>query len=200
MLLLKKIILLVVAFLCNAMAIGLFILVGFGLDSISVFAAGLANVFHTTVGMASLGFYFFIILAVLFTSRRYISIATLISLVIVGPSIDLFTKLFSHVVTVDSAMAARIVFFVLAYLCIAFAIALYLSVNLGIAAPDMIPVLVSDKARLQFRWCKVVFDITLIMIGFSLGGSFGIGTIVLGFVMGPTIQYFRKNIEKRIGK
>jgi len=198
--LLKKIILLVIAFLCNAMAIGLFILTGFGLDSISVFAAGLANVFRTTVGMASLGFYFAVILAVLLIDRRYISIATLISFVIVGPSIDLFTKLFRHVVTADSGMAVRIVFFVIAYLCVAFAIALYLSVNLGIAAPDMIPVLVSDKARLPFRWCKVVFDITLIIVGIVLGGSFGIGTIVLGFVMGPTIQYFRRNIEKRIGK
>jgi uncharacterized membrane protein YczE len=198
--LLKKLILLVIAFLCNAMAIGLFILVNFGLDSISVFAAGLANVFHTTVGMASLGFYFAVIFAVFFISRRYISIATLISLVVVGPSIDLFTKLFSHVVTADSVMTVRVVFFVLAYLCVAFAIALYLAINLGIAAPDMIPVLVSDKARLQFRWCKIVFDITLIAIGIFLGGSFGIGTIVLGFVMGPTIQYFRKNIEKRVGK
>jgi hypothetical protein len=57
-----------------------------------------------------------------------------------------------------------------------------------------------DTAFHQSGTCKIVFDITLIAIGIFLGGSFGIGTIVLGFVMGPTIQYFRKNIEKRVGK
>ncbi len=58
MLILKKTLTVIFAFLCNGMAISLFILAGFGLDSISVFSAGLANVFDTTVGMASLGFFF----------------------------------------------------------------------------------------------------------------------------------------------
>jgi Predicted membrane protein len=200
MLILKKVVKVILAFLCNGMAISLFILAGFGLDSISVFSAGLANVFHTTVGMASLGFYFVVILATFLYDRRYISGATLLSLVIVGPSIDLFTKIFSHVVTPESDLAVRIVFFVIAYLSLAFAVALYLSVHFGISGADMIPVIVSDKAKKEFRWCKVAFDITVIIIGILLGGSFGIGTIIVGFITGPTIQYFRRNLEKRNGE
>lgn len=197
MLILKKTLTVIFAFLCNGMAISLFILAGFGLDSISVFSAGLANVFHTTVGMASLGFYFAVILVTFFAARRYISAATLLSLVIVGPSIDFFTRLFSLVVTPESALLIRIVFFIIAYLSLAFAVALYLSVNFGISAADMIPVIAADKAGKQFRWCKVAFDITVIIIGIFLGGSFGIGTIIAGFITGPTIQYFRRNLEKR---
>jgi uncharacterized membrane protein YczE len=195
----KKILTVVFAFLCNGMAISLFILAGFGLDSISVFSAGLANVFHTTVGMASLGFYFVVILATFFVDRRYISGATVLSLIIVGPSIDLFTKLFRFVVTPESGMLIRIVFFIIAYLCLAFAVALYLSVHFGISAADMIPVIVSDKSHRQFRWCKVAFDITVIIIGILLGGTFGAGTIIVGFITGPTIQFFRRNLEKRFG-
>lgn len=197
MLIFKKTIKVIFAFLCNGMAISLFILAGFGLDSISVFSAGLANIFHTTVGMASLGFYFVVILATFFVDRSYISVATLLSLVIVGPSIDIFTKIFSFVVTPDSDLLIRIIFFVIAYLSLAFAVALYLSVHFGISAADMIPIIVSDKTHRQFRWCKVAFDITVIIIGILLGGSFGIGTIIIGFITGPTIQFFRKNLEKR---
>lgn len=200
MLILKKTLTVVFAFLCNGMAISLFLLSGFGLDSISVFSAGLANVFHTTVGMASLGFYFVVILVTFFVDRRYISGATLLSLVIVGPSIDFFTQLFRCVMTPESDLLLRIIFFIIAYLSLAFAVALYLSVNFGISAADMIPIIVSDKAHRQFRWCKVVFDITVILIGILLGGSFGIGTIIVGFLTGPTIQFFRKNLEKRIQK
>jgi len=196
---LKKILTVVFAFLCNGMAISLFILTGFGLDSISVFSAGLANVFHTTVGMASLGFYFVIILATFFVDRRYISGATMLSLIIVGPSIDLFTKIFSLVVTPESDMLLRVIFFIIAYLSLAFAVALYLSVHFGISAADMIPVIASDKMHRQFRWFKVAFDITVIVIGILLGGSFGVGTVIVGFITGPTIQFFRKNLEKRFG-
>lgn len=197
MLTIKKIILVIFAFLCNGMAIGLFILSGFGLDSISVFSAGLANVFHTTVGMASLGFYFVVILVTFFVDRRYISGATVLSLIIVGPSIDLFTKIFSCVVTPESGMIIRIVFFIIAYLSLAFAVALYLSVHFGISAADMVPIIASDKTHREFRWCKVAFDITVILIGIFLGGTFGIGTIIAGFITGPTIQFFRRNLEKR---
>jgi len=197
MLILKKTLKVIFAFLCNGMAISLFISAGFGLDPISVFSAGLANVFHTTVGMASLGFYFVVILATFFVDRSYISVATLLSLVIVGPSIDLFTKIFSCVVTPESDMLLRIIFFVIACLSLAFAVALYLSVHFGISAADMIPIIVSDKTQRQFRWCKVAFDIMVIIIGILLGGSFGIGTIIAGFITGPTIQFFRRNLEKR---
>jgi uncharacterized membrane protein YczE len=195
----KKILTVVFAFLCNGMAISLFIQAGFGLDSISVFSAGLANVFHTTVGMASLGFYFVVILATFFLDRRYISGATVLSLIIVGPSIDLFTKILSLVVTPESDMLLRVIFFIIAYLSLAFAVALYLSVHFGISAADMIPVIASDKMHRQFRWYKVAFDITVIVIGILLGGSFGVGTVIVGFITGPTIQFFRKNLEKRFG-
>lgn len=197
MLIFHKTLKVIFAFLCNGMAISLFILAGFGLDSISVFSAGLANIFHTTVGMASLGFYFVVILSTFFVDRSYISVATLLSLVIVGPSIDIFTEIFSYVVTPESDLLIRIIFFIIAYLSLAFAVALYLSVHFGISAADMIPIIVSEKTHRQFRWCKVAFDITVIIIGILLGGSFGIGTIIVGFITGPTIQFFRRNLEKR---
>jgi hypothetical protein len=62
----------------------------------------------------------------------------------------------------------------------------------------MIPIIVSERTKKQFRWCKVAFDIAVILIGILLGGAFGIGTIIVGLITGPTIQFFRKNLEKRI--
>lgn len=198
MLIFKKTILVVLAFLCNGMAVSLFIQAGFGLDSISVLSAGLANVFHTSVGIASLGFYFIIILGAFFVDRSYISGATLLSLIIVGPSIDQFAKISSLVVTPESDMIIRVIFYIIAFLCLAFAIALYLAANFGISGADLITIMVSEKAGLQFRWCKIVFDISVITIGILLGGVFGAGTIIQGLLTGPTVQYFRSNLEKRL--
>lgn len=197
MVILKKTVTAVFAFLLNGMGVSFFILAGFGLDTISVFSTGLANVFHTTVGMASLGFYFTVILAAFFYNRRYINVATVLSLVIVGPSIDLFTNLFSQILTPESGLVIRVVFFIAACLILAFAVALYLSLHLGISAADIIPVAVSDRFRRQFRWCKVAFDITIVILGILMGGNFGIGTVITAFTIGPMIQFIRQKLEKR---
>lgn len=187
-----------IGLILNGIAVSFYLLSGFGADSISVFNAGLANTFGITVGLGSLAFYFIVIVVTAFVDRHYISVATILSLIIVGPSIDIFMKLFSHAVTPESPMIIRLLFFTMAFLCLAFAVALYLSANFGISAADMIPVIVADKAHLQFRYCKIAFDITVVVIGFFLGGAFGWGTIFMAICNGPTIQFFRNQIESRL--
>ena len=72
-------------------------------------------------------------------------------------------------------MMLRLIFFVIAYLSLAFAVALYLSVNFGISAADMIPILVSDKTGIQFRWCKVAFEYHCDSHGYFDGRCFRCG-------------------------
>ena len=194
----KKTILVSLGLTCNGLAISLFLFVAFGLDSISVFTAGLANTFDVTVGVASLSFYFVVIIATFFIDRHYISMATLLSLLIVGPSIDLFVMLFSPIIIPEATMALRLAFFTIAFISLAFGVALYLSVDFGISAADMIPILISDKFSIQFRWIKIAFDVTLVAFGIFLGGAFGIGTIFVALGTGPAIQFFRKQIRKKL--
>lgn len=195
----KKTIMVCIGLTCTGVAVSLFLLVNFGLDSISVFTAGLANTFHVTVGIASLSFYFMVIISTFFIDRHYIGVSTVLSLIIVGPAIDLFTILFAPMLPSDAPIEARVVFFLIAFIFLAFGVSLYLSADFGISAADMIPIILSDKTSIEFRWWKIAFDVTLVIIGIILGGAFGFGTILVALFTGPSIQYFRKKIEFRLG-
>lgn len=195
---LKKTLLVVVGLLCIGLASSLFLLVDFGMDSLNVFNAGIAATFGISVGMANLGFYFLVIIVMFFVDRHYLSMATILSFLIVGPSIDLFEAVFSLVVSPDSSMELRIAFFFIAFLSLSFGVALYLAANFGVSAADIIPIVFSDKLHRQFRWCKVIYDASVVIIGILLGGAFGPGTIFVVLAAGPAIQYLRQGIEKKL--
>lgn len=195
----QSIIMVAIAFILTGFSISLYLLAGFGPDAISVFTQGLSTIFNISVGVAGFCLYFTVILITLFIDKHYLGLSTIMSLVIVGPSIDLFMMLFSPIVTPEASIAIRLLFFLIAYIGLSFAIALYLSANIGISSADLIPIMFSDKVHLQFRWCKVAFDLFMVISGIALGGAFGWGTIFAAFATGPTIQFFRSKIEQKLG-
>ncbi|NLY71915.1 MAG: hypothetical protein GX076_09610 [Clostridiales bacterium] len=191
-----RIVFTVIGFLFCGLAIALYLLSGFGSDPVTLFTAGLSFTLKVRVGIASLIFHFVIILLAFIIDRKFIGIATFASLFIVGPSIDLFMTIFSPIVTAESAIAIRLIFYLIAFFSLSFGIALYLAMNTGISASDMTPVMVSVKAKFQYRWCKVVYDIVLVITGTLLGGVFGWGTIFAALFTGPAVQYLRDRVEK----
>jgi hypothetical protein len=104
-------------------------------------------------------------------------------------------RLFGDMIHPDSDMPRRVLFFILAYFLLSFGTSLYLSTDLGISVVDLTPVMVSEKAHIQFRWCKIAFDVIVVASGFVLGGSFGLGTVFAALATGPLIHWLRKKMK-----
>ena len=49
---------------------------------------------------------------------------------------------------------------------------------------------------MQYRLVRVIGDVAFVVIGFLLGGTVGVGTVVAAFLTGPTVQLVRPSIEK----
>ena len=78
-----------------------------------------------------------------------------------------------------------------------FAVAVYMSVELGTAPYDAIPIMISQKQnKVSFRLIRIAFDgiVTLIAIGFH--ATVGIVTILMVFTIGPCAQFVKKHIER----
>lgn len=61
--------------------------------------------------------------------------------------------------------------------------------DIGVAPNDIVPFIIKDKLNFQYRWVRIAFDATFLVVGFILGGKVGIGTIISMLVIGPFIQF-----------
>lgn len=179
----------------SGIAISLYLLSGFGPDPFTVLADGLSKTVGVSVGTANLGLSFFVVLVGFLIGRKHLGLATIINFIIISPSIDIFMRLFGDMIHPDSDMPRRVLFFILAYFLLSFGTSLYLSTDLGISVVDLTPVIVSEKAHIQFRWCKIAFDVIVVASGFVLGGSFGLGTVFAALATGPLIHWLRKKMK-----
>jgi uncharacterized membrane protein YczE len=186
----------IISCLTFGMSISFYLLAGCGPDPFTVLAEGLSKIISTTVGMANWALSLGIVSTVFLIKRKLIGWATLLSLVVISPSLDLFINLFRHIVTPESPTLIRLAFLVAGFLLLSFSIALYLSMNLGIAVVDLIPILVSTQTKIQYRWIKIIFDVVVVTIGFSLGGTFSYGTILAALGTGPLAHMMRQGLEK----
>lgn len=71
------------------------------------------------------------------------------------------------------------------------------SANLSVAPTDQLPLIIVDKSNWQYKWVRITMDVICIVVGFTLGGALGLGTIITTLLIGPCIQYFLPIIEKK---
>ena len=60
--------------------------------------------------------------------------------------------------------------------------------NAGTGPNDLVAVILSDKIeKVEFRWVRVGCDLFFVVLGFLLGGTVGVGTIV---AVCPLVQFW----------
>ena len=66
----------------------------------------------------------------------------------------------------------------------------------GTGPNDLVSVVVSDKTRWPFSIVRVGVDFVFVLIGWLLGGAFGIGTLICAFLVGSAAGLFMPRSEK----
>lgn len=190
--------LIILACVNNGMAISFYLLAGFGPDPLTVFSVGLATTMGSTVGQANWILSFVIVLSAFLLDRSFLGRATILSLLIISPAIDFFMGVFSPIVHPESPFLLRIAFLLAGFFSLSLGASLYLTMRLGIAVVDLVPIIVSHKKGIQYRWCKIVFDVSVTLLGAVLGGVFGAGTILAALGTGPMIHKIRTGLEEHL--
>ena len=121
--------------------------------------------------------------------RQPIGPATVANVVIIGITVNIVLA----VVEPPSAWPGRGALVVLAPLAVAFGSMLYLGAGLGTGVRDGLMTALVDTG-LSIRAARTSLEITVLVVGGALGGSYGVGTLAFALLVGPLLQVFRHRV------
>ena len=59
----------------------------------------------------------------------------------------------------------------------------------GTGPNDLVAVVISEKSGKRFGLIRIITDAAFLILGFALGGRFGIGTVVCVALVGPVAEF-----------
>lgn len=202
-----RLVILFVGLVIAHLGVTLFLLADLGADPFNVLIQGLfrqldkaLNFSWLTHGIVHMCICFLIIIVLLFVDRTYVKLGTLVCMFCGGPIIDVFTLLLKNVINSESGMVLRIIANILGCVILAYGMTIVIKSDAGTGPNDLVAVVISDKSHAKFSIIRVVVDVCFALIGFLLGGTIGIGTVICAFVVGPVAGIFLPINEKIINR
>ncbi|EQB87356.1 putative membrane protein YczE [Clostridium punense] len=160
-----------------------------GLSPWDVFHQGLSNTVGITMGQANIIGGFAIIIYNAFAGEK-IGWGTISNMIFIGIFVDIL--MLNRLIPVFHNIILQIVMMGLGMLVIGAATYFYISVGLGSGPRDGLMIALTKKTNKSVRFIRSCIEITVVVLGSLLGGSFGIGTLIMAFAMGPCVQFVFK--------
>ena len=180
----RRFVQLVFGLVAFGVGIGLMLQSGLGVPPWDVLHQGLAVRFGLTVGVWSVIVSVIVLLAWIPLREPY-GAGTLLNAVIIGVTIDLTALVVpeaGHAVVAWAMLLGGI-------MTIAVATGMYIGANFGPGPRDGLMTGIARRGP-SIRLTRAVIEISVLALGWLLGGTFGIGTVVFAFTIGPLVQWF----------
>lgn len=183
-----------VAALCLSIAalglgVAVFDLIGLGTDPCASMNLGISRVTGWSFGSIQLGLNALLMLFVIRRGAGHIGLGTVLNMVCIGYIAEFFMALFARVPALANlTMLARLALFVPMMALFLLAASFYTVVDMGVAPYDAVPlILAAGQKRRSFRTIRMCWDVGALVVGYVLGATIGLATLVTGFCLGPAI-------------
>jgi uncharacterized membrane protein YczE len=197
----RRILMTVIGVLVAGFSVGMFNFSAFGMDPFQVLAHGIwmhlplgFGTFYAILNLIMLVFIFFI-------DRHKIGLGTLINIFLLGYVVEFSSWLFATRIT-DPTLVTRASMLAIGIVILCFGSSLYFIGDMGVSTYDAVALILSEKKIARFQYCRIGSDLICTIVGFALGATVGVGTLVTAFFMGPIIAFFNQqvSIPLRYGK
>lgn len=201
-----RVIILMIGLTIAHLGVTLFLLANLGADPFNVFVQGIFRTaqklitFNFTHGNVHMVICFIIILVLLIVDRSYIKIGTILCMICGGPIIDMFSIVLNPLFQAMPQMWFKIIMLAAGCVILAFGMTIVIKSDAGTGPNDLVAVVISDKTKKKFSVLRMIVDFSFVIVGYLLGGSFGLGTIICAFLVGPVAGFFLPKNEAAINR
>ena len=193
---LKRILIYLAGLYILSFGIDLMIIAGKGTGAWDAINVGLSKHFGLSIGTWAqiVGIILIFIIAIIRKSRP--EILPLLTMFLIGNFIDLNLIWLIKIELINDFYAYLTMGTGL--ILMSFGIALYLQAKFGFIPIDGFVMLIHEKSGWSLRMSKTSAELGALVLAFLLGGTIGVGTILVTFLIGPMLQFFYKIMEKRL--
>lgn len=195
----SKIVMVFVVMNLIGIAVALFLESGLGSDSVGLLCDGIRYTFLISFGNASLFYNLLIILIACLVARKNMGLGTVVYALVSGYFIDFYSWILTDIHLAEQDMLIRILAFAIGQCCLSLGLALLIQLNLGMNALDAVLYKIQNHTNFSYTIMRTGCDISYVVIGTVLGGTFGAGTICSVLVTGTMVTMIT-NIIGRIQK
>jgi len=168
----------IVAFLESGLGLPPWDVLHQGLVEHTALSFGAANI---VVGLA--------VLALAWALGASVGIGTVANAILVGVFVSLLTALDAVSRLADEPLGARLALLGTGLVLVGSGSALYLGAGLGAGPRDSLMVVGSHRTGVRIGVVRTAIELAALGLGFSLGGTAGIGTLAFGLLIGPSVEW-----------
>ena len=167
----------------------------FGVSPWMVLAQGLAIQFEIGIGLSIIVVSFGVLLFWIPLKEKP-GIGTFINFFVVAAVIEMTLPYIPY----QTDISLKLLQVFLGILVIGIGGSIYLIANLGPGPRDGLMTGISKKTKIPMAYVRNVLEISVVIIGWSLGGTAGVGTLIFAIMIGPAIvayMYLMKSIFEK---
>lgn len=181
---------------------------GLGNDPYTGMVMSLAgNVFQLSYGVFLIIINCFVFLIQILFGRKYIGPGTFVNWFLIGLLVDLYEFLIGFTGWDASRLLnlfgdggvwpVRIGLAIIGIVVISFACSTYQTADAGIAPYDALSLIISEKTKIPYFWCRMTTDGICALVCFLTGGIVGVGMLMCAFGLGPIISFFNRHFSEK---
>jgi uncharacterized membrane protein YczE len=172
-------------FILFGLAIALMIRGNVGTSAWAVLEVALSKILHITPGTMTVIMGFLVLSGALIMRER-IGWGTLANILSIGPWEDMWLSL---IPPVTDNLYLQFGMLLAAVLAMGLASAIYIGVDAGAGPRDSMMLAIQRIAGISIRLARGIIEVTVVTIGWLLGGPAGIGTLIFALLVGPSVQW-----------
>ena len=155
---------------------------GAGVSPWTVLAQGVAGRVDWSIGFTTM-VVSFVVLLLWIPLRRKPGMGTILNALIIAFMIDFSLPLLPY----PQTLVLQLLQSAVGVLVVGIASGIYLAANLGAGPRDGLMTGLQAVTGLPIAWIRIAIEVTVVAVGWYLGGVVGVGTVLFAFGVGPCV-------------